>query len=202
MPAREAGLRGSLLSASPCPRRTGSATRRRGSSSTHRFLQSSRSKDWLMGLGKADQIVRRSSAARSGLAGGVDSWPGSRSGAGSSQSQFAFQVVQGGELTLSDGGFARVNLRPILRCECLGGFVYQELQEPVRCREFLVRKQIHQIVKDFFGAHSLILTPGLRGNLFRSASLLAVGGGTARARTFATTLRPIAPILREAVEVT
>ena len=79
--------------------------------------------------------------------------------------------MQGGELTPSDGGFARANLRPILRCECLGGFVYQELQEPVRCREFLVRKQIYQLVKDFFGAHSLILTPGLRRNLFRAASL-------------------------------
>lgn len=89
-----------------------------------------------------------------------------RLGAGSSQCQFTLQVVQLSELATSDGGFACAYFRPILFAEWLGGFVHQKLQEPVCCGEFLVGKQINQMVKCFFGAHCLILHSLRYGTVF------------------------------------
>ena len=113
-----------------------------------------------MGRSRADRAGQRFAAAEFGPAGATNSSPGWRSGVGSSQPQFAFQIVQLSELTASDGGFALADCFPIVLAERFGGIVNQELQEPVGNREFLVWKQFYKLVKSFFGARNSILRPG------------------------------------------
>ena len=116
-----------------------------------------------MGLSRADRAGQRFAAAEFGPAGATDSPPGWRSGVGSSQPQFAFQIVQLSELTASDGGFALADCGPIVLAERFGRIVNEELQEPVGNQQFFVRKQFYKLVKSFFSAHKLILAPGSRG---------------------------------------
>ena len=84
-------------------------------------------------------------------------------GVGSSQPQFAFQIVQLSELTAGDGGFALADCGPIVLAERFGRIVNEELQEPVGNQQFVVRKQFYKLVKSFFSAHKWILAPGSRG---------------------------------------